>query len=154
VLGLQHCYSYTSHSAHYLSRSMSTTNGTDKAQHRLRILVVGGSIAGLGCAYTLAKAGHEVVVFEQSDGVWRVSRVGSYNMAGVVLNILLRVLPVYLGFLRMRPCYLVVGDLRSKISPSKGGIWKGSFSGMVRNIFLLVPSSPTLNPFSQHRLVN
>lgn len=60
---------------------MSSTNGTDKAQYRLRILVVGGSIAGLGCAYTLAKAGHDVIVFEQSDGVWRVSFLQSLIVA-------------------------------------------------------------------------
>jgi salicylate hydroxylase len=45
---------------------------TRKAPHRLRILIVGGSIAGIACAYTLAKAGHEVVVFERSDGTRRV----------------------------------------------------------------------------------
>jgi glycine/D-amino acid oxidase-like deaminating enzyme len=43
-----------------------------KALHRLRILVIGGSIAGLACGYALAKAGHDVVIFERSDGLWRV----------------------------------------------------------------------------------
>lgn len=39
----------------------------------LRILVVGGSIGGLATAYALQKAGHDVVVLEQSDGKTRVS---------------------------------------------------------------------------------
>jgi 2-polyprenyl-6-methoxyphenol hydroxylase-like FAD-dependent oxidoreductase len=38
------------------------------APHRLRFLIVGGSIAGLACAYTLSKAGHEVTVFERRNG--------------------------------------------------------------------------------------
>lgn len=44
-----------------------------KAAVALRILVVGGSIAGLATAYALKKAGHEVVVLEQSDGTAKVS---------------------------------------------------------------------------------
>ncbi|OJA16435.1 hypothetical protein AZE42_03807 [Rhizopogon vesiculosus] len=34
----------------------------------LRFIVVGGSIAGVSCAYALQEAGHQVMVLEQSDG--------------------------------------------------------------------------------------
>ncbi|EIN04666.1 FAD/NAD(P)-binding domain-containing protein [Punctularia strigosozonata HHB-11173 SS5] len=34
----------------------------------LRFVIVGGSIAGLGTAYALKRAGHDVVVLEQGDG--------------------------------------------------------------------------------------
>ncbi|KZT21551.1 FAD/NAD(P)-binding domain-containing protein [Neolentinus lepideus HHB14362 ss-1] len=39
-----------------------------KAAHSLSFVVVGGSISGLACAYTLSKAGHNVTVLEKSDG--------------------------------------------------------------------------------------
>ncbi|TFK48525.1 FAD/NAD(P)-binding domain-containing protein [Heliocybe sulcata] len=39
-----------------------------KAAHSLSFVVVGGSISGLACAYTLSKAGHKVTVLEKGDG--------------------------------------------------------------------------------------
>jgi len=42
--------------------------GPQKRLASLRITVVGGSIAGLATAYALQKAGHSVVIVEQSDG--------------------------------------------------------------------------------------
>jgi monoamine oxidase len=38
----------------------------------LRFIVVGGSIAGVSCAYALQEAGHQVMVLEQSDGRQKV----------------------------------------------------------------------------------
>lgn len=38
----------------------------------LRFIVVGGSIAGVACAYALQEAGHQVMVLEQSDGRHKV----------------------------------------------------------------------------------
>lgn len=46
-----------------------------KAYLSLRFVIVGGSIAGLACAYALREAGHQVLVLEQSDGKARVSTV-------------------------------------------------------------------------------
>lgn len=43
-----------------------------KAKHALRFLIVGGGTAGLSCAIGLARAGHKVTVFEQTDGTRRV----------------------------------------------------------------------------------
>ncbi|KAF7324616.1 FAD-binding-3 domain-containing protein [Mycena kentingensis (nom. inval.)] len=39
-----------------------------KAACSLRILIVGGSIAGLACAFTLQRAGHKVTILERSSG--------------------------------------------------------------------------------------
>lgn len=44
-------------------RSMAISG---QASLSIQIVVVGGSIAGLACAYALAKAGHRVRVLEQS----------------------------------------------------------------------------------------
>lgn len=41
----------------------------------LKFVVVGGSIAGLACAFALQRAGHQVLVLEQTDGKRRVSVV-------------------------------------------------------------------------------
>lgn len=38
----------------------------------LRFIVVGGSIAGVACAYALQEAGHQVMVLEQGDGRYKV----------------------------------------------------------------------------------
>ncbi|KDQ52236.1 hypothetical protein JAAARDRAFT_73171 [Jaapia argillacea MUCL 33604] len=45
-----------------------TSSTPRKATLALKIIIVGGSIAGLACAYTLRQAGHDVVVLEQSGG--------------------------------------------------------------------------------------
>lgn len=41
-------------------------NGSRTASWKLRVLIIGGGIGGLACAYALAKAGHHVRVFERS----------------------------------------------------------------------------------------
>ncbi|KAF5310151.1 hypothetical protein D9619_010399 [Psilocybe cf. subviscida] len=46
-------------------------NHIQKAGISLNIVVVGGSIAGLATAYTLARAGHSVLILEKSDGTAR-----------------------------------------------------------------------------------
>lgn len=61
------------------SIDFSACPGEYTAQRRLRFLVVGGSIAGLACAYALQSAGHDVEVYERSDGVFRVSRLYVYS---------------------------------------------------------------------------
>ncbi|CAA7263406.1 unnamed protein product [Cyclocybe aegerita] len=45
-----------------------TSRAAEKAGVRLKIIVVGGGIAGIASAYTLAVAGHDVVVLEKGDG--------------------------------------------------------------------------------------
>ncbi|EGN94432.1 hypothetical protein SERLA73DRAFT_114656 [Serpula lacrymans var. lacrymans S7.3] len=42
-----------------------------RPSHSLRFIIVGGSIAGLSCAYALREVGHQVLVLEQSDGTYR-----------------------------------------------------------------------------------
>jgi len=39
-----------------------------RSSQALRFIVVGGSIAGVACAYALQDAGHQVMVVEQGDG--------------------------------------------------------------------------------------
>lgn len=51
----------------------------------LRFVVVGGSIAGVACAYALQEVGHQVLVVEQGDGRCNVcnpisSRPGRYEL--------------------------------------------------------------------------
>ncbi|KAJ6539718.1 hypothetical protein B0H19DRAFT_1180275 [Mycena capillaripes] len=41
---------------------------THQAPLSIRFIVVGGSVAGLACAYVLREAGHDVVVLEKTDG--------------------------------------------------------------------------------------
>lgn len=53
---------------------------TEQASLPLRVLVVGGSIAGLACAYTLSKAGHNVRVLEQSEAAVEVSHCIPHNV--------------------------------------------------------------------------
>lgn len=43
-------------------------NTPRRTSQMLRFIVVGGSIAGVACAYALQEAGHEVLVLEQGDG--------------------------------------------------------------------------------------
>src|SRR4028118_1249618 len=50
----------------------------------MKILIVGAGVAGLVCARTLLRAGHEVVVLEASDGVG--GRVRSDRVDGFVLE--------------------------------------------------------------------
>ncbi|KAH7922548.1 FAD/NAD(P)-binding domain-containing protein [Leucogyrophana mollusca] len=42
-----------------------------RTSNMLRFIVVGGSIAGLACAYSLQEAGHQVTVLEQSSGTYK-----------------------------------------------------------------------------------
>lgn len=60
----------------------------------LRFIVVGGSIAGVACAYALQEAGHQVMVLEQSDGRYKVCLIvgGPYNR---VMDMYLRVTAEY-----------------------------------------------------------
>jgi hypothetical protein len=44
-----------------------------RAQASLRVVVVGGGLAGIASAFTLQRAGHNVTVLERSDGKARVS---------------------------------------------------------------------------------
>lgn len=44
-----------------------------KAGVSLRVVVVGGGLAGIATSYTLQRAGHRVTVLERSDGTARVS---------------------------------------------------------------------------------
>jgi len=44
-----------------------------RASLSLRFVIVGGSIAGLSCAYNLQRVGHSVLVLEQGDGEVKVS---------------------------------------------------------------------------------
>ncbi|EPQ56222.1 FAD/NAD P-binding domain-containing protein [Gloeophyllum trabeum ATCC 11539] len=39
-----------------------------RASQSLSFIIVGGSISGLACAYTLSRAGHQVTVLEKGDG--------------------------------------------------------------------------------------
>lgn len=52
-----------------------------KAELPINVVIIGGSIAGLSCAYTLTQAGHNVSVFEAADdlGGVRPSPVRSCN---------------------------------------------------------------------------
>lgn len=51
-----------------------------QASLALEIVIVGGSIAGLACAYALAKAGHRVRVLERSDAIDNVGYPGHRSM--------------------------------------------------------------------------
>ncbi|TFK50464.1 FAD/NAD(P)-binding domain-containing protein [Heliocybe sulcata] len=51
---------------------MATNTGT--AALPLKLVVVGGGIGGLACAYALQKVGHYVVLIEQTDGQFKSKR--------------------------------------------------------------------------------
>lgn len=53
-------------------------NQRARASVSLRFLIVGGSIAGLACAYALQTAGHHVIVLEKQDRKSRVSHLSEF----------------------------------------------------------------------------
>lgn len=48
----------------------------------MRIAVIGGGISGLSCAYYLARAGHEVIVFDPTPG----GSIGTVTLEGCILE--------------------------------------------------------------------
>ncbi|KAG1764275.1 hypothetical protein EV702DRAFT_1182618 [Suillus placidus] len=54
-----------------------------RASQMLRFIVVGGSIAGVACAYALQEAGHQVLVVEQGDGRCNVCNPSYRSHGGI-----------------------------------------------------------------------
>lgn len=98
--GSHTCY-FSSFSSKHTSMATKSSQNTNIVQRRagvsLRVVVVGGSISGLGTALALQRAGHYVIVAEQSDGKKRVCSFTALTKFGL-LNFLSRVLGILRTF--------------------------------------------------------